>query len=110
MTKRYEIARSHGPLILIFRAGEWESLPFEIRLLGPWYGSDFLDDIDLTPQQCLDVAWGGYSIAQTHPAELEKHARVHAQVGNQRGARKTTAKPVRSARSTAPRLRLVAFG
>ena len=114
MTERYEIAHSDGPHILIFRAGEWDNVPFEIRLLRPWYGSQFLDSVDLTQQQCLDIARGGYSIAETQPTELEKHARIHARVGNGRGARQTRTlsrgKSVPSPRSTAPRLRLIARG
>ena len=116
MTQHYETARSHGgaSLILIFRAGGWETLPFEIRLLRPWYGSEFLERTGLTPRQQLDITRRGYSIAEAQPSEIEQPTRVHMRVRNQRGDRKTltpsTGEPVRSARSIAPRLRSIAFG
>jgi hypothetical protein len=69
MTDRYEITRSHGAsLIMIFRAGEWDSLPFEIRLLQPWYGSEFLDRTRLITQQRLDIARQGYTMVESQPA------------------------------------------
>ena len=69
MTDRYEITRSHGsPLMMIFRAGEWDSLPFEIRLLQPWYGSEFLHRTRLNTQQCLDIARLGYAMVDTQPS------------------------------------------
>jgi hypothetical protein len=74
MTERYEIAHSESGVSLIFRAGTWESLPFQIRLLRVWYGSEFCDRADLTPEQHLDVAGQGYSIAVPRSSELEKHA------------------------------------
>ena len=71
MTKRYEIVRSsdNPSLVLIFPEGTWESLPFEIRLLRPWYESEFCDRNSLcdrgslTPTQHLDIATQGYCIA-----------------------------------------------
>ena len=65
MTERYEISRSHGaaPLILMFPAGTWESLPFEIRLSCPWYGGEFCDRGSLTATQRSEIATRGYSIA-----------------------------------------------
>jgi hypothetical protein len=64
MIQRYEIthARGEAPLVLIFPEGKWESLPFEIRLLRPWYGSAFCDRASLTAQQRLEIAWQGYSV------------------------------------------------
>ena len=72
MTERYESTRSRGgaSLMLIFPEGAWESLPFEIRLLHPWHGSEFLDRTSLTARQCLDIAGRGYSIADAQPAAM----------------------------------------
>jgi hypothetical protein len=68
MTKRYEIARAPDdpPLVLIFLEGSWESLPFEIRLLRPWYISEFCDRHSLTAHQRLDIATQGYCITHQH--------------------------------------------
>lgn len=65
MTKRYEIVRSsdNPSLMLIFLEGSWESLPFEIRLLRPWYKSEFCNRSSLTAAQRLDIATQGYCIA-----------------------------------------------
>ena len=69
MTECYESTRSRGAasLILIFPEGTWESLPFEIRLLHPWHGSEFLDRTSLTARQCFDIAGRGYSLADAKP-------------------------------------------
>ena len=74
MTERYESTRSRGGAsrMLIFPEGSWESLPFEIRLLEPWHGSEFLDRASLTARQCLDIAGRGYSIADAQPAALSE--------------------------------------
>ena len=63
MTERYETARSLGnaPLMLIFREGTWDNLPFEIRLLRCWQGSEVCTGI--TAQQCAEIAASGYCIA-----------------------------------------------
>lgn len=65
MTKRYEIVRSSGdpPLMLIFLEGNWDSLPFEVRLLCPWYEGGFCGSSRLTARQRSDIAVAGYSIA-----------------------------------------------
>lgn len=62
MTTRYEIVRSSDapPLVLIFLEGGWEGLPFEIRLLRPWYQSEFGDQDSLTANQRVDIAMQGY--------------------------------------------------
>jgi hypothetical protein len=75
MTKRYEIARSSDepPLVLIFLEGSWESLPFEIRLLRPWYESEFCDSNSLTATQRLDIAAQGYYIAHRHEKAHQNH-------------------------------------
>ena len=52
--------------MLIFLEGSWETLPFEIRLLRPWYGSEFCDRNSLTTAQRLDIAAQGYCIADQH--------------------------------------------
>ena len=74
MTKCYEIVRSsdNPSLLLIFLEGSWESLPFEIRLLRPWYEREFCDRNSLcergslTATQHLDIAAQGYCIADQH--------------------------------------------
>ena len=68
----YEIARSSNepPLVLIFPEGTWEGLPFEIRLLRPWHGSEYCDRASLTAQQRLEIAWQGYSVVAQATAAL----------------------------------------
>jgi hypothetical protein len=75
MTKRYEIARSSDdpPLMLIFFEGSWEDLPFEIRLLRPWYESEFCDRDSLTASQRLDIDTQGYCIADQHTKAHQNH-------------------------------------
>jgi hypothetical protein len=74
MTERYESTRSRGgaSLMLIFPEGNWERLPFEIRLLHPWHGSEFLDRTSLTARQCLDIAGRGYSLADAKPTTISE--------------------------------------
>jgi hypothetical protein len=76
MAKRYEIVRSSDdpPLMLIFLEGSWESLPFEIRLLRPWYESEFCDRHSLTANQRLDIATQGYCIADRHETAHQMRA------------------------------------
>jgi hypothetical protein len=64
MTKRYEIthARGEASLVLIFPQGGWETVPFEIRLLRPWHGSEFCDRSSLSATQRLEIATRGYCV------------------------------------------------
>jgi hypothetical protein len=75
MAQRYEYARSSDdpPLVLIFLEGSWESLPFEIRLLRPWYESEFCDRHCLIATQRLDIATQGYCIADQHEKAHQNH-------------------------------------
>ena len=65
MPKRFETARSLGeqPLMLIFVEGSWEALPFEIRLMCPWYESEIRSRNSLTAAERFELATRGYSIA-----------------------------------------------
>jgi hypothetical protein len=53
-------------MMLIFLEGSWDDLPFEIRLLRPWYASEFCDRHSLTASQRLDIATQGYCIADQY--------------------------------------------
>jgi hypothetical protein len=80
MTARYETTRSQGdaPLMLIFAEGTWDSLPFEIRLLRPWYGGEVVDSCVITARQCIEIANWGYCIAAAiEPAKSENHCSDH---------------------------------
>jgi hypothetical protein len=74
MTERYETTRSRGeaPLKLIFPEGMWESLSFEVRLSGPWYGGEVCGRIGITTQQRSEIARRGYCVAAIQPYEPEK--------------------------------------
>ena len=75
MTNRYEVVRSSDdpPLMLIFLKGSWEGLPFEIRLLRPWYESEFCDRHSLTASQRSDITTLGYCIADHHEKAHQNH-------------------------------------
>ena len=64
MTKRYEMTRTHGdePMTLIFPEGTFETLPFEVRLQGPWYGCSYCDMDSLRPGQRIEILREGYTI------------------------------------------------
>jgi hypothetical protein len=64
MTKRFEATFSAGdqPMTLIFSAGTYETLPFEVRLMGPWYGSQFIDEGGLRLAQRAEILRQGYTI------------------------------------------------
>jgi CheY-like chemotaxis protein len=65
MTKRYEIVHSSDDLslMLIFPEGSWESLPFEVRLLCPWLGSELCGGSGISAAQRSEIAALGYSVA-----------------------------------------------
>jgi CheY-like chemotaxis protein len=77
MTKRYEILRSPDdpPLVLIFLEGSWESLPFEVRLLCPWYESEFRDGSGISATQRSEIAALGYCIANAPAPHVETKTR-----------------------------------
>lgn len=60
----YEATCSEGPerMTLIFLAGTYETLPFEIRLMAPWYGSIPVETEHLKPAQRFEIARQGYTI------------------------------------------------
>jgi hypothetical protein len=64
MTKRFEATFSAGdePMTLIFSAGTYETLPFEVRLMGPWYGSLFIEGEGLKSAQRAEISRQGYTI------------------------------------------------
>jgi hypothetical protein len=74
MTEHYETTRSRGeaPLKLIFPAGGWDSLPFEVRLSRHWYGSEVCRRDGITTHQLSEIARQGYCIAAVEPAETDK--------------------------------------
>jgi hypothetical protein len=66
MTMRYEATRRTGlePLTLVFPAGHYEALPFEVRLMGPWYGSFVVDGRSLKPAQRYEISRQGYAVVR----------------------------------------------
>jgi len=46
--------------MLVFPEGAFEALPFEIRLMEPWYGCDYLDPEKLKPAQRHDMMRQGF--------------------------------------------------
>jgi hypothetical protein len=64
MSRRYEITRSaaNSQLQLIYRAGRFENLPFEVRLLAPWVGGEPFDIRALRPEQRLQLSAQGYAV------------------------------------------------
>ena len=75
MTERYETTRSRGEAsrMLIFLEGTWDILPFEVRLLRPWYGREVCGRTGITTHQCSEIARRGYCIAAAQPFKLENH-------------------------------------
>ena len=64
MTKRYETTRLTGPepMTLIFPEGAYDSLPFEVRMLGPWNGCSYGDMASLKPMWRAEIANKGFAI------------------------------------------------
>lgn len=69
MPDTYEYARSTGekPLRLLFYPDTFETLPFEIRLLGPWFGRAFGDVVGLPSARRRELAQNGYTIVTGPP-------------------------------------------
>ena len=64
MTTRYESTHTHGadPMTLVFLEGAFESLPYEIRLIGPWFGCSFGDIASLKPAHRGELIRQGYVV------------------------------------------------
>jgi hypothetical protein len=64
MTTQYEATCSYGaePKTLIFPEGTYEALPFEVRLLAPWFGSIMVDAKKLKPAQRVEIMRQGYTL------------------------------------------------
>lgn len=60
--------------MLIFPEGAWDILPFEVRLLRPWYGSEVCGQTGITMHQCSEIARRGYCIAAAQLFKVEKHS------------------------------------
>lgn len=66
MAKQYEITRSaaNKQLQLVYPAGMFENLPFEVRLHAPWVGCETIDASSLRPKQRVEIEGQGYAIIQ----------------------------------------------
>lgn len=64
MTEQFEMTHGYGPdpMTLIFPAGTYEALPFEVRLMVPWYGCEYVDSETLKPAQRQDIMRQGYTL------------------------------------------------
>jgi hypothetical protein len=69
MSRHYEITRSatDGYLRLIYPAGRFESLPFEVRLLAPWVGGESVDIEILRSEQRAEIGARGYTVMRGVP-------------------------------------------
>jgi hypothetical protein len=80
MPDTYECARSSGeqPVHLLFYPGTFETLPFEIRLLGPWFGRAFGDVVGLPSVRRRELAQLGYTIVSGPLDPDQVHHRMMA--------------------------------
>jgi hypothetical protein len=64
MTKSYETTRAEGaePMTLIFPVGAYESLPIEVRMLGPWAGCSYIEVANVRPALRAEILQKGYAI------------------------------------------------
>jgi hypothetical protein len=64
MITRYESTQTPGadPMTLIFPEGAFESLPYEIRLMCPWFGCSYGDVASLKPAHRGELVRQGYVI------------------------------------------------
>ena len=64
MTTRYESTQTPGadPMTLIFLEGAYEALPYEIRLMGPWFGCSYGDIASLKPAHRGELLRQGYVV------------------------------------------------
>jgi hypothetical protein len=64
MITRFEMTHTSGdhPMTLIFLEGAFESLPYEIRLMAPWFGCGFGDIASLKPANREELRRHGYLV------------------------------------------------
>lgn len=64
MKQLFEATYSSGeePKTLIFPIGCFETLPFEVRLMGPWYGCKHIDSKQLKPVHRYQIMQQGYAL------------------------------------------------
>lgn len=64
MTQQFEATFSTGdaPKTLIFPAGCFEALPFEVRLMGPWYGCEYIESKNLKAAFRIEIMRQGYTL------------------------------------------------
>jgi hypothetical protein len=64
MITRYESTQTPGadPMTLIFPEGAFESLPYEIRLMCPWFGCGYGDVASLKPAHRGELLRQGYVV------------------------------------------------
>ncbi len=76
MTERYEATYGAGPepMTLIFPEGGFESLPFEVRLMTPWYGCDYIDSRNIKPAYRYDIMRQGYAVIQRNSGRVSRAA------------------------------------
>lgn len=76
MTERYEAAYSGGPepMILIFAEGKFEALPFEVRLMEPWYGCRYVEAKLLKPNQRYEIMRLGYTLLREGESKVRRAA------------------------------------
>jgi hypothetical protein len=70
MPMTYEAASSRDrTVLLVFPAGMWDDLPFEVRLARPWFEVEAIGHVKLTPVQHSEIASNGYCIVERTDAE-----------------------------------------
>ncbi len=76
MIHRYEATYSTGevPKTLIFPEGTFEALPFEVRLMGPWYGCQYIDGKTLKPAHRYEIMRQGYTVLRNGEARIRDAA------------------------------------
>ena len=63
MPMTYEAASSRDrTVLLVFPAGTWDDLPFEVRLDRPWFEVEAMEHVKLAPIQQSEIASNGYCI------------------------------------------------
>ncbi|MEJ2118560.1 MAG: hypothetical protein P8Y36_11980 [Alphaproteobacteria bacterium] len=73
MTKRYEKTRiiSSESMTLIFPEGTYDALPFEVRMLGPWFGCSYGNMASLKSAWRTEISRKGYMITREAPGMLD---------------------------------------
>ncbi len=64
MITQFEATHTRGddPMTLIFPEGAFESVPYEIRLMAPWFGCSFGDIASLKPANREELLRQGYLV------------------------------------------------